>query len=160
MKRAIIPGHWYKLMDLVALRPDNTERVALLHALAMAGGLGGEAWSAETFKTLLGTPGTFGWTIPDRGLILVRRAGDEAEIFTIGVAPVARRQGIARTLLETACIALKALKVERLLLEVAVDNLPAQRFYEGAGFKTVGRRTGYYKRGAGRVDALVMALAF
>jgi ribosomal-protein-alanine N-acetyltransferase len=146
-------------MELAALRPDNADEAAHLHALAMAEGLGGDAWSAATFRTLLGTPGTFGWMIPGQGLIMVRHAADEAEIFTIGVAPAARRQGTARTLLETACIALKALKVERLLLEVAVDNMPARRFYEGAGFETAGRRTGYYKRGAGRVDALVMALA-
>lgn len=146
-------------MELVALRPDNTDDAARLHAQAMAEGLGGAAWSAETFRTLLGTPGTFGWMMPDRGLILVRHAADEAEIFTIGVAPAVRRQGVAYALLETACIALKALKVKRLLLEVAVDNLSAQRFYEEAGFETAGRRTGYYKRGAGRVDALVMALA-
>lgn len=148
------------MMELAALRHDNADEAARLHAMAMTEGLGGDAWSAETFRTLLGTPGTFGWMTPEQGLILVRHAADEAEIFTIGVAPAARRQGTARALLETACIALKALKVERLLLEVAVDNMPARRFYEGAGFVTVGRRTGYYKRGAGRVDALVMALAF
>ena len=143
-------------MDLAALRLDNVEEAASLHALAMAEGLGGPAWTAETFATLLRTPGTFGWMVPDEGLLLIRQAADEAEIFTIGVAPAARRKGVARTLLETAAIALAALKVERLLLEVAVDNLPAQRFYSSEGFKTVGRRPGYYKRGAGSVDALVM----
>lgn len=146
-------------MDLIALRPDNTGEAARLHALAMADGLGGPAWSAETFTTLLQTPGTFGWMLPDKGLILVRHAAEEAEVFTIGVTPAARRQGVARTLLETACIALTALKAERLLLEVAVDNHPAQRFYESAGFMTVGRRPRYYKRGADRIDALVMALS-
>ena len=145
-------------MELVAMRPENVEEAARLHALAMAEGLGGPAWSAETFGTLLATPGTFGWMVPDRGLILVRHAADEAEIFTIGVAAAARRQGVARTLLETACIALQALKTERLLLEVAIDNLPAQRFYESAGFVTAGRRPGYYQRGAARVDAPIMEL--
>ena len=145
-------------MELVALHAGNANDAAHLHALAMADGLGGAAWTAATFRTLLGTPGTFGWMMPDRGLILVRHAADEAEVFTIGVAPPARRNGVALALLETACIALKALKVQRLLLEVAVDNLPAQRFYERAGFSTVGRRAGYYKRGLTRIDALVMAL--
>lgn len=145
-------------MKLTALRLENAEEAARLHAIVMAEGLGGPAWSAETFGTLLRTPGTFGWIVPDEGLLLIRQAADEAEIFTIGVAPSARRKGIARALLETACIALAALKVTRLLLEVAVDNLPAQRFYETEGFKTVGRRSGYYKRGTSNIDALVMAL--
>jgi len=145
-------------MELTALRLENVEEAARLHALAMAEGLGGPAWSADTFATLLRTPGTFGWIVKDEGLLLIRQAADEAEVFTIGVAPTARRKGTARALLETACIALVALKVERLLLEVAVDNLPAQQFYETEGFKSVGRRPHYYKRGAGSVDALVMEL--
>jgi len=145
-------------VELTALRLENVEEAARLHGLAMAEGLGGPAWTAETFSTLLRTPGTFGWMVPEAGLLLIRQAMDEAEIFTIGVTPAARRTGVASALLETACIALAALKVERLLLEVAVDNQPAQRFYEREGFKTVGRRPGYYKRGAGSVDALIMEL--
>ena len=145
-------------MELAALRLENVEDAARIHATAMAGGLGGPAWTAETFATLLRTPGTFGWMVPDKGLLLVRQTPDEAEIFTIGVVPAARRMGIARTLLETACIALVALKVGRLLLEVAVDNQPAQRFYETEGFTIIGRRPGYYKRGTGKIDALLMEL--
>lgn len=146
-------------MDLIALAPGNLDEAARLHGIAMADGLGGQAWSAETFQTLLATPGTFGWMLAGQGLILVRHTDSEAEIFTIGVVPAARRQGAARTLLETACLALAALKAERLLLEVAVDNIPAQRFYQQAGFAITGRRRGYYKRGTARIDALVMELA-
>ncbi len=145
-------------MELTALRLENVEDAARLHALAMADGLGGPAWSAETFATLLRTPGTFGWIVPDQGLLLIRRAADEAEVFTVGTVPSARRTGVARTLFETALIALTALKLNRLLLEVAVDNLPAQRFYETLGFQTAGRRPGYYKRGSGSIDALVMEI--
>ncbi len=145
-------------MDLEALSLDNTEEAARLHARAMAHGFGGPSWSGETFATLLRTPGTFGWMLPGQGLILLRRTADEAEIFTLGVVPSARRQGVARALLQTACIALDALKISRLLLEVAVDNLPAQRFYESEGFSEIGRRPRYYRRGTGRIDALVMEL--
>ena len=143
-------------MELAALRLENVEEAERIHALAMADGLGGHPWTAETFSTLLTTPGTFGWLANDQGLLLIRHAGDEAEIFTIGVTPFAQRMGVARALLETAYIALTALKVERLLLEVAVDNQPAQLLYRAEGFTAVGRRPGYYKRGSDKVDAVIM----
>ncbi len=136
---------------------ENTQEAARVHALAMAAGFGGEAWTAETFATLLRTPGTFGWVADRAGLLMLRHAGDEAEVFTIAVAPAARRRGLARALLETGYIALTALGVQRLLLEVAVDNLPAIALYRAEGFETAGRRPGYYRRGAGSVDALTMA---
>jgi [ribosomal protein S18]-alanine N-acetyltransferase len=129
---------------------------ARIHAAAMADGLAGGAWSEETFRTLLATPGTFGWLIEGKGILLLRYSGDDSEIFTLAVTPEARRQGIARNLLETGYVALTALKVNRLLLEVAVDNLPAQALYRSQGFAVIGRRPRYYKRGAGAVDALLM----
>jgi ribosomal-protein-alanine N-acetyltransferase len=48
---------------------------------------------------------------------------------------------------------------DSMFLEVAVDNAPAIALYEAAGFAAVGRRPGYYDRGAaGRVDALILRL--
>ena len=135
---------------------ENIEQAAAIHAQAMADGLGGKAWTADTFATLLATQGTFGWMVEDAAVMLVRQTDETAEIFTIGVAPSARRMGLARALLQTAYVALQALGAMRLQLEVAVDNLPAQHLYRTEGFEAVGRRPNYYKRGSGSVDALIM----
>jgi Fur family ferric uptake transcriptional regulator len=40
---------------------------------------------------------------------------------------------------------------------VAEDNLAARRLYERHGFAEVGRRKGYYRRGSGHADALVLS---
>ena len=46
-----------------------------------------------------------------------------------------------------------------LFLEVGADNPAAQTLYEQQGFRAVGRRVDYYRRGNGRVaDAVVMRL--
>ncbi|HEY0838393.1 MAG TPA: alanine acetyltransferase, partial [Azospirillum sp.] len=42
----------------------------------------------------------------------------------------------------------------------AEDNAAARALYAAAGFATVGRRPGYYKRPDGRVAALVLRRSF
>lgn len=133
------------------------ERAAVIHAAAMADGLGGDAWGAPSLRGLLSTPGTIGWLADDAALVMARAMAGEAEILTIGVHPAARRQGLARALLAACYAVLPAMGAERLLLEVAIDNLPAQTLYRAEGFAVVGRRPEYYRRGADRIDALVMA---
>ncbi|RFB05314.1 GNAT family N-acetyltransferase [Parvularcula marina] len=91
-----------------------------------------------------GTPG---------GLIATRQILDEAEILTLGVIAIERRQGHARLLLEEALKGLEASGVTRVFLEVATDNDPAIQLYAGAGFSNVGQRKDYY--GSGR-PALIM----
>lgn len=145
------------MTDLLPLTPDLAEQAAEIHAAAMADGLGGDAWSAGSFLALLGSEGTVGWIAKQGGVVLARAIAGEAEILTIGVHPAARRQGLARALLNVCYAVLPALGADRLLLEVAVDNAPALTLYRSEGFAAVGRRTNYYKRGLAHIDALVMA---
>ena len=56
----------------------------------------------DVFSLQLGLPGVFGLLHLSGGMILVRIAADQAEILTVGVAPEARRNGIATTLLSEA----------------------------------------------------------
>jgi len=93
------------------------------------------------------------------GFILCRVMAGEAEILTLAVRPRSRRRGIARSLVETA-LALAAQTAGAMLLEVADDNPGALALYARIGFKTVGRRAGYYARsGVASVDAVVMRRA-
>jgi [ribosomal protein S18]-alanine N-acetyltransferase len=91
------------------------------------------------------------------GFVLSRIAADEAEILTIAVAPRWRRRGIATSLLALHLSGLAATQVNRLFLEVDVDNSAARALYANFGFEQVGERKAYYRTaGAQLVGALVM----
>jgi ribosomal-protein-alanine N-acetyltransferase len=83
------------------------------------------------------------------GLAIVDQ--DESWVQNIAVDRRAQRGGIGRQLLEALLAEAGKRKV---LLEVAVDNAPAQRLYAGYDFEPVGIRRGYYQ--PSNTDALVM----
>ena len=83
------------------------------------------------------------------GLALV--GPDEAWVQNIAVRRDVQRRGIGRLLLEALLAEAGRRKV---LLEVAVDNEPAQRLYATYDFEPVGVRRGYYQ--PSNTDALVM----
>ena len=89
--------------------------------------------------------------------IILSRAADQAEILTIATAKSARRQGLARKLLDVAAAQLRSMGTAELFLEVAEDNAGALALYRGAGFQPIGRRPGYYRRSAGRIAALTLS---
>jgi [ribosomal protein S18]-alanine N-acetyltransferase len=90
------------------------------------------------------------------GLLIARKAADEAEILTFGVAPSCRRMGLGRALLQRAIAVLAAGGAKRLYLEVEDGNEAALTLYRALGAVPVGRRPGYYERGA---DASIFSLA-
>lgn len=83
----------------------------------------------------------------------------DAELQAITVIPQARRQGMARTLLQHLCREAEGWGSERLLLEVRASNQAAIALYRQMDFVDDGRRAGYYPAGeAGqREDALLMS---
>jgi [ribosomal protein S18]-alanine N-acetyltransferase len=90
------------------------------------------------------------------GLLIARKAADEAEILTFCVAPACRNAGLGRALLEKAVTELRAAGAKRLFLEVEEDNEPALTLYRSLGAVPVGRREHYYEHGA---DAAIFSLA-
>ena len=120
----------------------------------------GEGWSENDFAAMLEIPGTEAAIASDTdeplGFIVTRQATDEAEIITIGARPSVQRRGVARQLLERQMAALAKAGVRHLFLEVASSNVAAQGLYRGCGFVEAGRRKGYYRRGDGVEDAIVM----
>jgi ribosomal-protein-alanine N-acetyltransferase len=133
-------------MKLFDPASDDVEALARLHADCFA-----DCWSAASFRDLLAGPGVFAFACPD-GFILAREAGGEAEILTLAVAPPARRQGIARWLVQGTAAHAAGLGAGILFLEVATDNQAAIGLYDGLGFVSAGRRKAYY----GARDALVL----
>lgn len=136
--------------------PFDLDCVAALHAACFD-----EAWSAAAIAALLATPGSFGVLSVSAdlpaGFLLARVAADEAEILSLGVLPSLRRHGIARILLQSAATRAAESGAVRLFLEVASDNHAARALYLREGFALVGRRPCYYRRGAGALDALILA---
>lgn len=79
---------------------------------------------------------------------------DEGWVNTIAVRRDVQRRGIGRALLEALLAEAARREVGRVLLEVAADNIPAQKLYAQYGFETIGVRRGYYQ--PSNTDALVM----
>lgn len=141
---------------LRAAGPEAAVVMASLHAACFD-----RPWNPQTIADLAVSPGAALLGVWDEekalGFILVRAIAGEAEILTLAVAPAARRQGIARALVEAAASASAGAGADVLWLEVDVGNATAVRLYEQTGFEVAGRRPGYYSRGQGPAsDALVM----
>ncbi|HEY7272623.1 MAG TPA: ribosomal protein S18-alanine N-acetyltransferase [Actinoplanes sp.] len=116
---------------------------------------GPEKWSAAMFWNELAQRHFY--LVARDGDDLVGYAGlavvgpDEAWVQNIAVRRDAQRQGIGRRLVEAL---LAEAGIRKVLLEVAVDNEPAQRLYATYDFEPVGVRRGYYQ--PSNTDALVM----
>jgi ribosomal-protein-alanine N-acetyltransferase len=118
---------------------------------------GAEKWSAAMFWNELAQRHFYLVALDEEqvlgyaGLAVVDR--EEAWVQNIAVRRDAQRHGIGRSLLE-ALLAEADAKAGKVLLEVAVDNAPAQRLYATYHFEPVGLRRGYYQ--PSNTDALVM----
>ena len=88
------------------------------------------------------------------GYVVALLLGDEAEIADLAVAPVARRRGIGRVLLDRTLRDLSERGVDAVFLEVRESNSAARALYESRGFVSVGRRPGYYRQPL--EDALIL----
>ena len=85
--------------------------------------------------------------------VVWRVIDDEAEIISLGVAPVARRTGTASTLMQLVENDVKQMGVKTIFLEVDNANIPAIELYKKTGFSDVGIRPHYYENGH---DAIIM----
>jgi len=86
-------------------------------------------------------------------IVAKRQRGSISHLITIDIASSARRKGVGTLLLESLERELGTLNCTLLVLEVAVDNAPALKFYHRHGFvvqKTIPR---YYLN---KIDALQM----
>ena len=78
----------------------------------------------------------------------------EAWVQNLAVRADRQRHGIGTRLLEALLAEAQRRGARAVLLEVAVDNAPAQRLYDRYGFEPVGVRRGYYQ--PSNTDAVVM----
>jgi ribosomal-protein-alanine N-acetyltransferase len=76
------------------------------------------------------------------GFLVSREIAEgQCELLNLAVAPVFRRRGVARRLVD----ALAAGHPGEVFLEVRESNAGARGFYKALGFQEFGRRPGYYE---------------
>jgi [ribosomal protein S18]-alanine N-acetyltransferase len=139
--------------------PYDVSSMAAIHRSCFAKG-----WDEAAMAQFLGSPEALcliGSVADDSGgvlggLLIARKAADEAEILTFGVAPSCRGAGLGRALLQEAVSLLREAGAKRLFLEVEAGNEPALKLYRALGAVPVGKRPGYYEHGA---DAAIFSLA-
>jgi ribosomal-protein-alanine N-acetyltransferase len=120
---------------------------------------GAEQWSAAMFWNELANGHYYAVALDDAGAVagyagLAVQPPDEAWVQNIAVRRDVQREGIGRALLELLLAEAERRGARKTLLEVAVDNAPAQKLYAAYGFEPVGIRRGYYQ--PSNTDALVM----
>ena len=86
------------------------------------------------------------------GYLVCSRYADVWHLMNVAVAPEARRQGIARSLMGELLERLPA--KAQITLEVRRSNEPALAMYESLGFRAAGVRPRYYQDNG--EDALIM----
>ena len=128
----------------------HAEVLAALHAQCFE-----KKWDKNAFQSLLTLPTTVG-LVNENAFILCSVCGDEAEVLTIGVAPIARKKGIACSILNEMQILLKHDGVSSLFLEVNEKNVAARSLYTKNGFVQIGIRKGYYEENNQKFDALLL----
>jgi ribosomal-protein-alanine N-acetyltransferase len=95
------------------------------------------------------------------GFVMIRVAGDEAEVLTLAVGERQRRRGTGRRLMDEAIRRLYHDRIRSLFLEVDEGNTAARALYANLGFREVGRRRNYYAAAGGDTScALVLRADF
>lgn len=139
--------------------PYDASSMAAIHRVCFA-----KPWDEAAMAQFLASPDVLclvGSVADDSGgivggMLIARKAADEAELLTLAVAPACRRSGLGRALLKAAIAALREAGAKQLFLEVDEGNEAALSLYRALGAVPVGRRTSYYEHGA---DAAIFSLA-
>lgn len=151
-------------MNLVRpLNLDDCQAVADLETQLFAG-----RFTAQSLRDMLNKPAFYGAVLPAVGQAVGQAAAihayylstitaDCADIIAIGTHRDWQRRGFGRIMLEHLIGVTERQHVEKILLEVAADNMPARQLYDSCGFVEIGCRKNYYKRGETRCDAVIMA---
>jgi ribosomal-protein-alanine N-acetyltransferase len=116
-------------------------------------------WSKESFiEELSNDLASYFSAYNDKGELIAYcgcwKIIEEAHITSIAVSPKFRRKHIAEALLKTVIDDCYKNMVKFITLEVRVSNAPAIGLYEKYGFKSLGKRKGYYQDD--NEDALIM----
>ena len=91
------------------------------------------------------------------GYGLVSEAAEEAHLLNVCIDPSVWRMGLGELLVTHLMREARVAGMHRFLLEVRPSNSAGRALYRKLGFRSIGRRPGYYPAPDGREDALVLA---
>jgi ribosomal-protein-alanine N-acetyltransferase len=134
---------WWQIAELLPIEADL---------------FGAERWSAAMFWNELANGHYYRVAVQDGEVVgyagLAVTAPDEAAVQNLAVRRDRQRHGIGEALLADLLAEADRRSAHRVILEVAVDNQPAQRLYRRHGFAPAGIRRRYYQ--PSNTDALTM----
>lgn len=120
-----------------------------------------EGWTQADFATWLSRAEAICVVAEQAGEVvsfgLALGAGSDAELLTIASVPSLRSRGFGRQIMRALDVEAARRGLDRWILEVARNNLPAIELYSSEGFVEIGLRKAYYPSETGRIDALVMS---
>lgn len=90
------------------------------------------------------------------GYYAMMAAAGEAHLLNLTIAPIWRRHGLGRDLLDHCLERARDHKAGSLFLEVRTSNAAAIALYHSSGFSDLAVRRAYYPARVGREDALIM----
>jgi len=90
------------------------------------------------------------------GYYVMMAAAGEAHLLNLTIAPMWRRHGLGRDLLEHCLERACDHHADKVFLEVRTSNAAAIALYHSSGFVDLAVRRGYYPARDGREDALIM----
>lgn len=140
-------------MTIMQMTSAHVPQVAQLEGICFQ-----DPWSERSIASELENPLSL-WLVAmeeDRllGYVGSQTVLDETDMMNVAVDPTARRQGVARALIQELTAQLKQRGSRKLSLEVRASNLGAIRLYESLGFVRLGCRPGYYRNP--REDAWIL----
>lgn len=140
-------------MTIIQMTSAHVPQVAQLERVCFQ-----DPWSERSIASELENPLSL-WLVAmeeDRllGYVGSQTVLDETDMMNVAVDPTARRQGVARALIQALTAQLKQRGSRKLSLEVRASNLGAIRLYESLGFARLGCRPGYYRNP--REDAWIL----
>lgn len=144
------PDAWTREMFLSELAEGRSRRYVVLRPVDQAVGATDAPAPARA-----GTPGAAVLA----GYVGVATHGPDADVQTLAVDPARRGRGLGRLLVDLARSQAREAGARRLGLEVREGNEAALALYTSAGFRSQGRRPGYYAPstpGGPRTAALLM----
>ena len=113
-------------------------------------------WKTDEFASLLRLPNTV-LAKCRYGFALGHVAGEDAELWTIAIAPDRHGKGWGTRLLNQFESQVYDMGAECVMLEVASNNIAAHALYGRAGYRCIGQRKGYFTNLEGqRLDAHVL----
>ena len=140
-------------MRIIPMNKDHVSQIAHLEARCFS-----DPWSEKSIASELENPLSL-WLVAEEngqvwGYVGSQTVLDESDMMNVAVDPRFRRQGVARTLIETLIAELSKMGSRCLRLEVRVSNENARALYARMGFQQLGLRKNYYHNP--KEDALIL----